>query len=160
MEGLEADGRIDAHHLDLLGRLGGDLLDVHAAFGRGHERDPRGFAIDHHAEIEFARDVAAVFDEQASHLPAFRAGLVGHQRHAEHIVGELAHLLDRFGELDAAAFAAAACVNLRFDHPERTAQLLGRGLGFFGRVRDLAAQHADAVLLKERFRLIFVNIHR
>ena len=35
--GCEADGRIDRFLEDLLGRLRGDLFDVHAAGGRGHE---------------------------------------------------------------------------------------------------------------------------
>src|SRR5258705_10282608 len=38
-----------------------DLLNVHAAFGRDHDRDPRGHAVDQHREIELPgrpRDLA------------------------------------------------------------------------------------------------------
>ena len=75
-------------------------------------------AVDHHAEIELARDLAAVLDVDPAHLAARGPGLVGDERHAEHLVGELADLLDRPRELDAAALAAPAGVDLRLDHPD------------------------------------------
>ena len=36
LERHQADARLDVDLDDLLGRLGGDLLDVHAAGGAGH----------------------------------------------------------------------------------------------------------------------------
>jgi hypothetical protein len=137
----------------------GDLLDLDAALGRGHEGDARGVAVDHHAEIELARDLAAVLDIDPAHLAPARPGLVGDQRHAEHLGGELADLLDRARELDAAALAAAAGVDLRLDHPERAVERARRGLGLLGRVDDLAAQHLDAVFLQQRLGLVFVDVH-
>ena len=63
------------------------------------------------------------------------------------------------GDLHAAALAAAAGMDLRLDHPDRPAQRAGGLLGLLGRVGDLAAQHGDAVLLEQRLRLIFVDVH-
>jgi hypothetical protein len=48
---------IDREGHDLLGRVVRDLLDVHAAFGRGDEGDAAGLAVDQHREIEFLGDV-------------------------------------------------------------------------------------------------------
>ena len=63
--------------------LRGDLLDLHAAFGRRHHRDATGRAVEHHAEVELARDLEALLDEQALHLLALGAGLVRDELHAE-----------------------------------------------------------------------------
>ena len=70
MEARDARGRIDRDAEDLLGMVLGDLLDLHAAFGRGHDRDAAGGAIDEQGEIELAPDVAAGLDIDAMHLPA------------------------------------------------------------------------------------------
>ena len=139
--------------------LGRHLLDLDPALGRGHEGDARGGAVEHGTEIELAGDVAAVLDVDALDDPALRPGLVGDQGHAQHVVGELAHLLDRAGELDAAALAAAAGMDLRLDHPDRPAQRPGGLLGLLGRVGDLPAQHGDAVLLEQRLGLVLVDVH-
>ena len=44
------------------GKGGGDLFDLHAALGRGHDGDAAAAAIDHHAEVELAGDVHALLD--------------------------------------------------------------------------------------------------
>ena len=75
---------------DLLRGLGGDLLDVHAALGRGHHHHPAGAAVDQHADVELAGDVHALLDQQALDLLAARAGLVRDQVHAEDLLGRLA----------------------------------------------------------------------
>ena len=67
--------------------LRGDLLDVHAALGRRHHRRRgrcRGRATS--AEVELARDVEALLDEQALDLLALGAGLVRDQLHAEDLL--------------------------------------------------------------------------
>ena len=62
-------------------------------------------------------------------------------------------------ELDAAAFAASAGMNLRLDDDRAAAEPSGDLTGFVRRERDLAARHGHAVLFEERFGLIFVNFH-
>ncbi len=72
-------------------------------------------AVEHDAEVKLARDGQRLFDQQPLHGLAFGAGLMGDQLHAEHLGRQLAGFLRRLGELDAAALAAAAGMNLRFD---------------------------------------------
>ena len=130
----QARRRIDRQGLDLLRRVMGHLFDVHAAFGRGDDRDSAGLAVDQKSEVEFLRDVDAIGDVEALDLLALRPGLDGDQSLAEHLLGIGAHFLDRLGEADAAlgvgaelgelALAAAAGVDLRLHDPERPGQLL------------------------------------
>ena len=58
---------------DLLRRVVGHFLDVHAAFGGDDEGDARGLAVDEDREIEFAGDGRAFFDVEALHQLALRA---------------------------------------------------------------------------------------
>ena len=118
--GIDGDGQ------DLFRRLVRDFFDVHAAFGRDHERDARGLAIDQHRQIEFLGDRRAVLDIEAVDLLALGAGLVRDQGRAQDALGFLLDVLDRFDDLDAAGLAAAAGVDLRLHHPDRAGQLLGR----------------------------------
>jgi hypothetical protein len=60
---------------DLLGRVVGDGLDVHAAFGRDDEGDAADRTVDQERAIELAVDVGAVFDIEAVDLLAGVAGL-------------------------------------------------------------------------------------
>ena len=69
-------------------------------------------------------------DEHAADLPALRAGLMRDQRHADHLLGELLGLVGRFRQLDAAALAAAAGMDLRLHDDDAAAEPLGDGLGF------------------------------
>ena len=119
--------RIDVHRDDLLGRLGGDLLDLDAALGRRHEGDAPAVAVDDGAEVELARDVETLLDVEAAHLLPLGARLVGDELHAEDLLGELPRLGGAaLGDLDAAAFAAAAGVDLRLDDDDGAARLLRR----------------------------------
>ena len=63
-----------------------------------------------------------------------------------------------FGDFDAAAFAAAARVNLRFDY-DAAAEFLRSRLGFGDGIRHLPAGHGDIVFGQNRFGLILVNFH-
>jgi hypothetical protein len=63
------------------------------------------------------------------------------------------------GEFDAAGFAAATGVDLRFDDDDGGAEALSGGAGFFLAEGDFAARSRDAVASENRFRLIFVNLH-
>ena len=88
-----------------------------------------------------------------------RAGLMRDQRHAQHALGFLLHLLDGFDDLDAAALAAAAGMDLRLHHPDRAAQFLGRRDRFLDREGGLAARHRHAEAAQDLLGLIFVDIH-
>ena len=115
----DAGRRVDREGHDLLGRVVRDLLDVHAAFGRDHERDARGFAVDQRREIELAVDRRAFLDVEPVDLLAVRPGLVRDQHRAEQPLRLPAHVLDRLDDLDAAGLAAAAGVDLRLDDDDR-----------------------------------------
>ena len=56
-----------------------------------------------------------LFDEHAAHEAPFGAGLGRDQRHADDLLRRRFGLVRRGGELDAAALAAAAGVDLRLD---------------------------------------------
>ena len=47
-------------------------------------------AVEHDAEIQFARDGQRLFNQQPLHLLALGPGLVRDQRHAQHLLGQLA----------------------------------------------------------------------
>ncbi len=138
----DAGGRIDREGHDLLRRVVRDFLDVHAAFGRDHERHLRGFAVDQHREIELLVDVGAFLDVEAVDLLAGGAGLDRDQRRAQHLLGEFVDLGDRLGDADAAlvagggflelALAAAAGMDLALHHPDRAGEFLGGGVGIRG----------------------------
>ncbi len=163
-------GRIDGEGQDLLRRLRGHLLDVHAAFGRADEGDTGSAAVDEKREVKLARDVGAVLDVDAVDLLARRPGLVGDERAAEHLLGHRRSLLDRFREADTALFprfgflelalAAAARVDLRLDDPEGPVKLARRGLGLFGPEHDAAVGDRRAVGAQESLGLVFVDVHR
>ena len=118
-------------------------------------------AIDQDAEIELALDLEPFLDQHAADLLAFGAGLVGDQRHPDHLLRELLDLVERPGDLDAAALAAAAGVNLRLDDATCVAAEPAGDLGGFGRrERHLAARHGDAEAREHGLGLILVDFHR
>ena len=119
--------RIDRDGDDLVRRVVRDLLDVHAAFGRHHDGDARGGAVDQHREIELLLDGGAFLDVEPVDQLALGAGLMRDQRRAEDAGRFLLHVVDRLHDLDAAGLAAAAGVDLRLHHPHRAAERL-RGL--------------------------------
>ena len=155
----DAGHRIDADGDDLVRRVVRDLFDVHAAFGRDHERHARGGAIDQRREIELAIDGGAFFDVEAVDLLALRAGLLGHQHRAEDARGLGAHVVDRLHDLDAAGLAAAAGMDLRLHHDHRRAEVLGRLDGFVDGEGGVAARHDHPEFPEHRLGLVFVDIH-
>src|SRR6185369_2212268 len=159
MEGLDAGGGIDRHLDDLFRMLGGDLFDLHPAFGGGHDGDARRRAVDQHAEIELAPDVAAALHIDALHQLALGAGLVGDEVHADHAARIVAHLVEGFGDLDPTAFAAAAGMDLRLHDPDLAAQLLGRLDRLVRGIGDLTRKDADAEFGEQSLRLILVDVH-
>ena len=118
-----------------------------------------GRAIDHQPEVQLAGDVEPLLDQQPRDLLPGRAGLVGDERHPEHLRGGLRRCLRPLDHLDAAALAAAAGVNLRLDDDRAAAEPLGRRLRR-RRVDDhLARGDRHAVLREDCLRLILVNLH-
>ena len=55
---------------------------------------------------------------------------MGNERHAENFCSGFAHLLNGFGDLNAATFAATARVDLRLDNPDLAAYKKGRACMF------------------------------
>ena len=81
------------------------------------------------------------------------------QRHAQHARRFLAHVVDRFDDLHAAALAAAAGVDLRLHHPDRTTEFLGRRHRFIDGESRNAAGHGHAEAAQHVFGLVFVDVH-
>src|SRR4051794_29125039 len=83
--------------------------------------------------------------------------------HAEDLLHRGLGVRLRLRDLHAAAFAAATCVDLRLDDHDLGARLLlhlgDRGDRFFGGHRGNADWHRHAVLLKELFALVLVDLH-
>jgi hypothetical protein len=159
---LQADRRIDVLLEDLVGRIVRDLFDIHAAMLRGHEHHLGRRTVQHQAEIEFAVDGRTGFNQQALHLLPGGAGLVRDELHTQNLLGILVGLFDGLGQLDAAALAATAGVDLRFDDDDRVAsreQRLGGVVGLFDGGGHLAAGHGDAVFAEDFLGLVLVDFH-
>ena len=73
-------------------------------------------AVEHQAQVEFALDRRARLDQQPLDLLSRGPGLVRDQLHAEDRLRRCIRGLDRLDDLDAAALAASARVNLGLDH--------------------------------------------
>ena len=84
-------------------------------------------AIDQQREIKLAGDGRVLDHIDAAHEPALWPGLRRDQRLAEHAVGLGVQLLERLDQLDAAAFAAAAGMDLRLHHEGLAAELRRHG---------------------------------
>ena len=151
--------RIDRNRHDLFRRVVRHLLDVHAAFGGGDDRDARTLAVDQHREIELLVDRGAFLDIEAVDLLALRAGLMRDQRAPKNARRFLLDIVDRFHDLDAAGLAAPAGVNLRLDDPYRAAEILRGLLGFGDAHRGEAARHRYAEFRENRFALVLVDVH-
>ena len=160
LERHEADPGLDMHADDLLGRRGGDFLDVHPPRGAGHQDRLAGGPIEQQADVQLARHVHAFFDEHPAHDAALGSGLMRDERHPEHVVGDCLGLVRRVRKLDATAFPAAACMNLGLDHHLSVSANPLRDLARrCGVERHLAARDGNAVPGKDRLGLILVNFH-
>ena len=89
-----------------------------------------------------------------------RAGLVGHQLHAKNFPGQLSYLVDRAGQFDAAALAAATSMDLCLDHPYRAAEFLCCFNGLLHRVGGDAPGHRHPKLSQDSLALVLVNFHQ
>ncbi len=162
LESLQSHARNDVLLDDGVWVTGGDLFDLHAARSRRHEDVASVGAVEHDAEVQLAGDGQSLFDQQPLHLLALGAGLVRHQRHAEHLARQLGCRFRRLGDLHAAALAAPAGMNLRFHHHSGCAfaeQLTRRRVGFFPALDHAPARHGHAVLRQDCLALVLVNFH-
>ena len=146
----QADGGIDGFLDDFFGMFLGDFLDVHAAFGADHDERPGGGAVQQHGEIKLLLDGGRAGDEQFADEPSIRAGLFRDEHLAEHGFGLFVNIIRALAQFDAAlkaalesSLAAAAGVDLRFDHDELFAlgkKFFGDFFGGFGVCADIARQ--------------------
>ena len=113
----QAGGRMHRDREDLLGRLLGDLLDLHAARARGHHRDAAALAVERETQVQLALDLRARLDIDVLDRQARAPGLLGDQTLTEHRARRGAHRLEIARELDAAGLAAAAGMHLSLDDP-------------------------------------------
>ena len=154
----QPDARIDRHLVDQLWRLGRHLLDLHAPGGAGHHQEPLRRPVDQETEVELARDVEPLLDQEPGHPLPSGTGLRGDQRHPEHLARDPSCVLGGLGQLDAAALAAPAGMNLGLhDDP---APETACGVPGFGSRRDhLTPRRGDAVAREQRLPLVFVDFH-
>ena len=71
----EIDCRVYLFPQDLLRRLLGDLLDLHAAFGRRHDDVAAHRSVEEDGEVELTFDVDALLQVEPVDDLALRAGL-------------------------------------------------------------------------------------
>ena len=149
---FQSDGRVEVLLEDFFRRFFGDLFDLDAAFGAGHQHRHRRGPIQHDTQIQFARDVATGFDKHLVDNFALVAGLNRHQRLAQQSFRGRPHVVGRLANDDAAligvffggSFAATAGVNLGFDDGDLSAQFLVRLNGLISRLGDVAFKNRDA----------------
>ena len=155
----QAGSRVDELLEDLFGRLVGDFLDLHAAFGADHDHRTFGRAVDNHPEIQLALDLEPLLDEHALHFLACRPRLVGHELHADHVCGGRLCLIGVLDDLDAAAFATTAGMDLCLDDNDAATQPARRLAGLRAAEHDFSLRHRYAVARQDRLRLILVDFH-
>jgi len=165
---LQAGVGVEGFFEDELGRVGGDVFDVHAAFARGHQDRLAAGPVDDDAEVQLAGDIAAGLDEDLLDGSAGRARLDGDQFAAQQVASDRGGLFGRFDELDAVLvgvrfdgpFAASASVDLGFHHGDRATKFFESGSGFFGRTGDDSLRNCHVGVAEQLFRLKFVDLHR
>ena len=90
-------------------------------------------------------------------LPKIEAALQGHARGAKlHLQIEPE---DAFGDFDAAALAATACMNLCLDHPDRSAEFLRGFYSFLHGKGSDATRHRYVKLAQNFLALVFMYFH-
>ena len=74
-----------------------------------------GRAIEHEPGVQLLRDRQRLLDQHLLHQPAFRTGLVGDQRHAEDLPGDLARFPTDPRRASRRRLSSSAGMNLRLD---------------------------------------------
>src|SRR5262249_21136341 len=113
----------------------------------------------HQAEIQLALDVEPLLDEQTLDDASFGPSLMRDERHAEHLRRRRFGLGRALHDLDTAALAAAAGMNLRFDDHDTAAEPLRGRLPVIRRRNRFACGNGNAVLRKDGLALELVNLH-
>jgi hypothetical protein len=115
----------------------GHGFDINAALGAGHDHRPGDRAVDEDGEIQLAGNFHGFRDQNLPHHPPLGAGLVGDERLAEHLGGDVARLAGGFAKVDSAfepvgesSFSASSGMDLSFDHQVVRAQGPCHSLGF------------------------------
>ena len=148
---VKAEKRIDQGTDDALWPLAGDLFDVNAALGTGHDDVLAAGAIKGNAEIELLGDIGRWGNQYLSH--DVTADVETKNRR-----GSVAGLGWCAGQLHSAGFATTTGVNLSLDH-DRTTGGLGDRFRVLRRGSDFAAIGANTVGRKELRRLVLVQVH-
>jgi hypothetical protein len=158
LERLQPHGRLDDHLQDGSGRLG-DLLDLHAALGRGDDAHAFRLAVEHHAKVDLALEFLGHLDIDALHDLALGTGLAAvTSLLAEHALRRVVHLVIGPAQLDAAGLAAGAGVDLRLDGPVPAAQLRCDEGRLVGAVGHRAALDRHAIARQQLLGLVLVNV--
>jgi hypothetical protein len=106
-----------------------------------------------------ARSIRMLKYEDAADLLSGGPGLIGDELHADQILGRFFGRLGVLHHLDAAALAAAASMDLRFDDDHAAAEALGDLAGFLRGECHFPARHGHAVMREDCLALILVNFH-
>src|SRR4051812_3732394 len=141
---------------NFLRRFGGDRFNLHAAFGaRDHERPASG-AVEEDREINLARDVDRLRDQDGVYEFTARPGLMGYERLPQHLPGKVARLLGGFAEMNAtleavreSSLSAPARVDLGFDHQLAPAQILCRAFCLGGTSRRFSRRRGHPKFLEQ-----------
>lgn len=129
----------------------GDVLDVHAAFGRRHGQERAAGAVEQEADVVLLGDLARLGDEHPVHGVPLDV-------HAEDVVGGLLGVIGRAHDADAAGLAPAAGLHLGLDH-HRPTERHGGVAGGGGSGGDAAAGDGHAVFLEEVSGFVFEEVH-
>ena len=156
---LSANQRVDGGLEDLLRGVVSDLLDVHAAFGGGHEHDTTAGTVNDCAQIQLFGDIGAGLNQNLVDRLAVGVGLVGHQTLAQPLSGEGLGLFLALDQFHTTGFTATTGVDLGFDNPLGTTDFVAGLSGRFRGVYCEAFGYGQAVLSKQLLTLILVKIH-
>src|SRR5579871_1692771 len=150
--GLETLQRIDVHAGESVWALGGDLLDLDAAFGREHEKRLSRATVERHRKVVLALDVGGGLDPEAPDgVPA--------DLEPEDLAGAVRRLLRRRRELDATGLPAAAGQHLGF-YDDRPAELGRRLTCLLRREREPARRDGNPETCEQLLSLMLVEIQR
>ncbi|MNL44640.1 hypothetical protein D3C87_1672290 [compost metagenome] len=100
-----------------------------------------------------------MFDENFLNDFTFRACLVSHQSHADHVFSECRNFVQRLSNFNTAAFTATTSMDLSFNNPNRSTDFFCCCYSFFWRVSKLPFKGRYAELSQDFFGLILMNIH-